>query len=145
MVVVIGENRLSFVAETHEELNVPRRPQHRAGVELMGIGHDPLDLVHQGFADSLVLVAGVHREQSDDADARYRPEAHGPDDYAVFFRDDNMFLSCIRLEALKRFRRPAADVVEAGILTERSLLHVEDRREICFGRWSNVHHPVASG
>ncbi len=142
---MIGENRLSFVAETHEELNVPRRPQHRAGVELMGIGYDLLDLVHQGFADPLVLVAGVHREQTDNADARYRPEAHGTDECAFFFRDDNMFLSCVCLEALKCFRCPAADLIEAGILTERSLLHLEDHRKICFSCGSNVHHGMASG
>lgn len=50
----------------------------------MGIGHDLLDLAYQGFAHSLVLMAGIYREQADDAHAGHGPEPHGADDGSVF-------------------------------------------------------------
>ena len=111
----------------------------------MSIGHDPLDLAYQGFADSLVLVAGIHGEQADDAHAGHRPEPYGADDSLVFYCHEDMFLPGVCLKALKGFRRPAAHGVDRGIFAEGGLLHLEDRREIYCGRWSNVYHGLASG
>ena len=111
----------------------------------MSIGHDPLDLAYQGFADTLVLVAGVHREQADDAHAGHRPEPYGADDDSVFDCHEDLFLPSVRFEALKGFRRPAAHGMDRSIFAEGGLLHLEDRRKVRFGCWSNVQHGVAFG
>ena len=130
MVVMIGKNRFGPVAELHEELNVSRRTQHGAGIKLVGIGGRTFNLVDQGFPHSLTLMSGTHGEQSDHADAGHRPEAHGTDDYSSFFRDENMFLPRVLFQALESLRGPAADFIDAGIFTERGLLHVEESRKI---------------
>ena len=145
MIVVIGQDGLGFVPKVQKELNIASCAQHGAGVELVRIGHDPLDLAYQGFADSLVLVAGIHREQADDAHAGHRPEPYGADDCPVFDCHEDLFLPSVRFEVLRRFRRPAAHGMDRGIFAEGGLLHLEDCRKICFGRWSNVYHGVASG
>ena len=38
MIVVVGEDRFSFVAKTQEELDVSWSPKHGAGIEFMCIG-----------------------------------------------------------------------------------------------------------
>lgn len=111
----------------------------------MRVGHDPFDLSEQGFADPLVLVAGMDREQADDAHAGYRPEPYGADDRLVLYCHEDVFLFGVRFEALNGFCRPAAHGVNRGIFAEGVLLHLEDCREIGFGCWSNVHHSLASG
>ena len=145
MVVVIGQDGLGLVTQVQKELNIASCSQHRAGVELMSIGHDPLDLMYQGFADTLVLVGGIHRKQADDAHAGHGPEPDGADDGSVFNGHKDLFFPGVRFEALKGFRRPPAHGVDRSIFAEGGLLHLEDCRKICFGRWSNVHHGVASG
>ena len=60
MIVVIGENRFRFVAETEEQVNVPGCTQHGTGIELMGVGRDPFDFAYQCFPYSLTLVGGIH-------------------------------------------------------------------------------------
>lgn len=145
MIVVIGQDGLDLVPQVEKELNIASCSQHRAGIELMGIGHDQLDLAYQGFADSLVLVAGIYREQADDAHTGHGPEAHGTDDRSFIFSDQNVLLPRIFFQALEGLGCPAADGVDRGIFAEGGLLHLENCGKICFGRWSNVHHGVASG
>ena len=147
MIVVIGQDRLDLVTQVEKELNIAGCSQHRAGVELMGIGHDQLDLPYQGFADSLVLVAGIHGEQADDAHTGHGPEPHGADDGSVFDGHKDLFLPGVRFEALKSFCRPAAHGVDRGIFAEGGLLYLEDCGKICFRRRPNVHHgwPLAKG
>lgn len=140
MVVMIGENRFGTVAEVQEELNVSRRTQHGAGIQLMGIGGRSLNLTDQSLSHSSALMSGAHGKQSDHADAGYCPEAYGTDDRSSFFGHENMFLLRIFLQALERFCGPAAGCIDAGIFTERRPLNVEERRKICFGSWSNVNH-----
>lgn len=140
MVVVIGKNRFGLVAEFHKELNVSRRAQHGAGVKFMGIGRRSFDLTDQRQANSLMPVSRTHGEQPDHAHAGHRPKAHGTDNRTIRFRHKNMLLSCILFQALKGFRGPAAYLVEAGIFTKRSLLHLEESRKISFGRWSDLNH-----
>jgi hypothetical protein len=60
VVVVIGEDRFGFVAQAQEKVNVSRRPQHGAGVELMGVGGDAFDFLHKGFPHPAALVGGAH-------------------------------------------------------------------------------------
>ena len=56
MIVVIGQDGLGLVPKVQKELNIASCAQHGAGVELMGIGHNPLDLAYQGFVDFSVLI-----------------------------------------------------------------------------------------
>ena len=142
MVVMIGKNRFGFVAEIHEELNVSRRAQHGTGIKLVRIGGRAFNLADQGLPHSVTLMSGAYGEQSNHADAGHGPEAHGTDDRVSFFRHENMFLSRILFQALKSFRGPATDLVDAGILTERELLHLKEDWKISLRRWSNVSHGV---
>lgn len=141
MVVVIGKNRFGLIAQVHEELNVSCRTQHRARVKFVCIGRRSLDFADEGLSHTLTLMRRIHREQSDHADAGHSPETNGTDD-PFFFCHENMFLPCIFLETLESFCGPAADCVDANIFTERDLLHLEERREVRFGGWSNVNHSV---
>ncbi len=145
MIVVVGQDRFGLVAEVHEELKVPGRAQHGAGVKLVSIGCRSLDFANEGFSCSLPLVCGTHGEQPDHADAGHRPETHGADDPSFRFRDENMFLPRILFEAFEGFSGPSADLVEAGILAECGLLHQEERRKIYLGRWSNMNHRRSPG
>jgi hypothetical protein len=145
MVVMIGKNRFGLVAEVHEELNVSGCAEHGAGIELVGIGRGSFDLANEGLPYSSTLVCGTHGKQSDHADAGYRPEAHRADDRSFFLCHENMFLSRILFQALESFGGPAADLVQTGIFTECGLLHLEERRKIRFGGWSNVNHDVDPG
>lgn len=145
VIVVIGENRLSLIAEAHEELNVARRTQHGAGVKFMCIDGCSFNLTDQGFPDAMALMGGKHREQPNDTDAGHRPEAHGTDDCSLIACDENVFLPRIFFQALESFGCPATDGVDTDIFAEGGLLHREDRWKICFSRWSNVHHGIAFG
>src|SRR5512139_110529 len=145
MVVMIGKNRFGSVAEVHEEPNVSRRTQHGAGIKLVGIGGRTFNLADQGFPHSLMLMSGDHGQQSDHADAGHRPEAHGTDDRSPLLRHENMFLPRILSQALESFRSPAADLVDACIFAERSLLHMEESRKIRLGGWSNMNHNADPG
>ena len=142
---MVRKNCFGLVAQAQEELDVPWCAEHGAGVQLVGIGRRLFDFVDEGFPHSLPLMGGHHGQQPDHTHAGHRPEAHGTDDHGSIFRYKNMFLSRVTLQALERFRRPAAHGVDRGIFAERGLLHMEDRREICFGCWSNVHYGLASG
>jgi len=140
MVVMIGENRFGFVAEIHEELNVSRRAQHGAGIKLVGIGGRTFDLADQGLPHSLTLMSGAYGEQSNHADAGYRPEAHGTDDRVSFFRHENMFFPRVLFQTFEGFRCPPTYFIDAGIFPECSLLHLEERRKINLSRCSNMNH-----
>ncbi len=145
MVVVIGENRFGLVPEVQKELNVARRAQHRTGVKFMRISGGTFDFIDQGFSRAPALMGGMYREQPNDADAGHGPEAHRTDDRSFIFSDQNVLLPRIFFQAVESLRCPATDGVDRGIFAEGGLLHLEDCGKICFGRWSNVHHGVASG
>ena len=130
MVVMIGKNRFSPVAEVHEELNVFGGAQHGAGVKLVGIGGRTFNLADQGLPHSLTLMSRTHREQSDHADAGHRPEAHGANDCFSLLRHKYLFFSGVFFKTLESFRGPAAYCVEAGIFPERGLLHLEQSGKI---------------
>ena len=59
---MVGQNRLRFVAQAHEEMNISGGAQHGASKELMGIGRNPLDFLNEGFADPPALISGTHGE-----------------------------------------------------------------------------------
>jgi hypothetical protein len=145
MIVMIGKHRFGLVAEIHEELNIPGRAQHGTGIKFVGIGGRPFDFSDQGLPHPLTLTLGTHRKQPNHAHAGHRPEAYRADDRSFRFRHEDMFLPGISPQALEGLRRPATDCVDAGILAERSLLYVEERRKIRLGRWSNVNHDVCPG
>lgn len=145
MVIMIGKNRFGLVPEVEEELNISGCTQHGTGVKFVGIGCRSFELADQRFPHSSVLTFGTHRKESDHADAGHGPEAHGADNCFSRFRDKNMFLSGIFLQALDGFRRPAADLVESGIFAECSLLHLEQRGKVRVGRQSNVNHHMHPG
>ncbi len=133
MIVVIGENRFSLIAQASEELNVARRMQHGAGIKFMCIGGRSLNFMEQRFPNTMALMGGNHREQSNDADAGHCPEAHRTDDCILIVRDENVFLPRIFFQALEGFGCPATDGVDTDIFAESGSLHLEDRREIRFG------------
>ena len=145
MIVMIGKNRFGLVPEVEEELNISGCTQHGAGVKFVGIGRGSFDFVDEGLPHSLTLMSGADRKQSDDTDAGHRPETHGTGERSSFFRHENMFFPGILFQALEGFCHPAADFVEAGIFTERGLLHLEESRKIRFGGWSNVNHHADPG
>jgi len=60
VVVVVGQHGFCLIAEIQEELNIPSGPQHRAGIELMGLGRGSFDLSDQGFPHPTVLLGRIH-------------------------------------------------------------------------------------
>ena len=142
---MIRQNGFGFVAEIEEELNVPGRTQHGAGVNFMGIGRHSLNLADQRFSNPSRLGRGTHGEQPNHADAGHRPKAHGADDLSVRLGHEDMLLSRILFQTFESFRRPSAQFVDAGIFAKRSLLHLEKSGKIDFGCWSDVNHDRAPG
>lgn len=145
VIIVVRKDRFGCVPQAHEKLDVPWSTEHGAGIELMGIGRHSFDFSDQGLPHSLALMSGEYREQSDHANTCHRPEADRAEDRAfLVFRDDNVLLSGVFLQALKGFRCPPADCVDAGIFAERNLLHLEKRGKICFDGGSSVNHSARS-
>src|SRR4029079_11052574 len=86
------------------------------------------------------LVGRIYGKYPENTDTGHSPKAHRSHHNSLLLRHEDMFLPGIFPEALNRFCRPPADLIDIGIFPERGLLYVKDGGEIRFGRGADVNH-----